>query len=105
MGSENRLGKPVGGDLKEGLITLPVLHYYEQHKDDARIQAIINKQSNPQDLRTLVSDLRKSDAADWAMLQANQLINQALELLMNYPTTPYRNAMEEIARFAVQRRY
>ena len=73
--------------------------------DDTRIQAIIDNNITPQDLEALVSDLRESDAANWAMQQANRLIVQALDLLRNYPTTPYRNAMEEIARFAVQRRY
>ena len=105
MGSERHLGKPVGGDLKQGLITLPVLHYYEQHTDDARIQSILNNSVTLQDLNALVTDLRESDAASWAMHQANDLINNALKLLMNYPPTPYRNAMEEIARFAIQRRF
>ena len=105
MGSERYLGKPVGGDLKEGLITLPVLHFYEQNKDDSRIQAILNNHITPHDLQALVSDLRQSDSADWAMQQAHHLISQALVLLMNYPATPHRNAMEEIARFSVQRRY
>ena len=105
MGSERHLGKPVGGDLKEGLITLPVLHYYEQHSDDPRIHGILENHTTPQDLKNLVADLRNSDAADWAMQQANILVNKALQLLMMNPVTPYRNAMEEITRFAIQRRY
>jgi geranylgeranyl pyrophosphate synthase len=105
MGTENRLGKPVGGDLKEGLITLPVLHYYQEHLNDPRINAILEKQGQPEDIRTLVADLRNSDAADWSMQQANLLVEKALNLLKTNPATPYRHAMEEIARFAVQRSF
>jgi len=104
-GSESHLGKPIGGDLKEGLITLPVLHFYEQHPNDARIQAIINGEIKPQEIKLLVSDLRNSDTAEWGMNEANNFIDKALALLANYPATPYRNAMEEIARFAVERCY
>jgi geranylgeranyl pyrophosphate synthase len=105
MGSENRLGKPVGGDLKQGLITLPVLHFYEQRSDDPRIQAVLHNNITSRDLKALVLDLRNSDAADWAMAQATKLIDDSLQLLSKYPETPYRSAMEEIARFAVHRRY
>jgi geranylgeranyl pyrophosphate synthase len=105
MGSENNMGKPIGSDLREGLITLPVVHYYEQHSDDNRIQSLLDNCISTQDLQALVDDLRASDSADWAMNEANHLITQARKLLIQYPPTPFRNAMEEIATFAVQRRY
>ncbi len=105
MGNEKRLGKPVAGDLKEGLITLPVLHYYEQHPDDKRIQALINGNIKFHEIQTLVADLRQSDTADWAMDEAKALIEKTRGLLMYYPATPYRDAIEEMANFTVQRRY
>jgi heptaprenyl diphosphate synthase len=105
MGNETHLGKPIGGDLKEGLITLPVLHFYNQHPDDARIQAIVHSDIKPNDIKSLIQDLRNSDAADWAMGEANHFIDTALALLMRYPESPYRNAIEEITTFAVKRRY
>lgn len=105
MGSERHLGKPVAGDLREGLITLPVLHYHEQHPHDSRIQSIIEGKIDTEEIHTLVADLRKSEAAEWAMHEANTFINKALDVLTQYPATPYRDAMEEIAKFAVQRRY
>lgn len=105
MGSESLLGKPVGADLREGLITLPVLHYYQKHPEDTRIQDMLDKKVTPHDIQGLVTDLRHSDAAAWAMDQAKNFTTKALAILMTYPPTPYRDAMEQIASFAVERHY
>ncbi len=110
MGDEATLGKPVGGDLRQGLITLPVLYYLEQHPDDRRVQAILDRvraEEPPEEsvVQALLVDLRRSQVADRAMATAEAHIEEALGLLEAYPPSPYRAALEEIARFAVRRRY
>lgn len=113
MGDEATLGKPVGGDLRQGIITLPVLHYFHRHPDDVRIHAVFthsgyvrNAQMRSESaIQSLIADLRKSDAAEWAMQQAETRAAEAQALLDAYPDTPYRQAMQEIAAFAVQRQY
>lgn len=104
MGDEAALGKPVASDLRQGLITLPVLHYYRQHPDDARIHAVLENTSDAATIKSLVADLRDSDAARWTMEKAIARITEANALLAVYPDSPYRRAMEEIATFAVHRR-
>lgn len=105
MGDEATLGKPVGSDLRQGILTLPVLHYSQQHPDDARIQAVLDLPRDEAAIQALVADLRRSDAAEWAMQQATTRADEARALLAVYPHTPYREAMEEIAAFAVRRQY
>ena len=36
-GDEGELGKPVGSDLRDGIVTLPVLYYLRAHPDDERL--------------------------------------------------------------------
>ncbi len=105
VGDEATLGKPVGSDLRQGIITLPVLHYGQQHPDNMLLQAALNAPRNEAAIQALVADLRHSDAADWAMRQATERADEARALLTIYPATPYRGAMEEIAAFAVRRQY
>ncbi len=110
MGDEATLGKPVGGDLRQGLITLPLLYYLEEHPQDGRIEAIladVRAERAPEEgiVRALVDDLRHSSAAERAMATADAHVEEALALLEPYPPSPYRAALEEIARFAVRRRY
>ncbi|MBN1486626.1 MAG: polyprenyl synthetase family protein [Anaerolineae bacterium] len=105
MSTPEELGKPIGSDLRQGLVTLPMLYYLESNPDDTRVEKVLY---NPQDevtLQTLVNAVRQSEAPEQAMAEAQTLVSQALDVLENYPATPYRRGMEEIARFAVQRRY
>ncbi len=110
MSDEATLGKPIGGDLRQGLITLPVLHYCRRHPDDVRIHVILARNRPAQmrsenTIQSLIADLRQSDAAEWAMQQAETRAAEASALLDIYPDTPCRRAMQEIAAFTVQRQY
>ncbi|MBN2003329.1 MAG: polyprenyl synthetase family protein [Anaerolineae bacterium] len=107
------LGKPVGSDLQQGIFTLPVLYYLEEHSDDATLSEQIrtvatgaaDAVSREIALRDLLDAVRSSTAIERALAQAETRIATALELLATRPPSPCRDAMEEIARFAVQRRY
>ncbi len=115
MGDEATLGKPVGSDLRQGIITLPVLHYFRRHPDDVRISTILARAGrvrghdgyarSEKSIQALIADLRQSDAAEWAMQEAETRVAEANTLLATYPDTPYRQAMQEITAFAVQRQY
>ncbi|HOT91004.1 MAG TPA: polyprenyl synthetase family protein [Anaerolineae bacterium] len=105
MGDETALGKPVGTDLRQGILTLPVLRYGQQHPEDTRILAMLSSHPDEALVHALAADLRRSDAAEWAMHEADKRAAAARALLAVYPETPYRQAMEEIAAFAVQRQY
>jgi geranylgeranyl pyrophosphate synthase len=115
MGDESKLGKPVGSDLRQGIITLPVLYYFRHHPDDVRIKSVLARAGhihgydshtrNENTIQALIADLRQSGAAEWAMQQAETRSEEAQVLLDIYPDTPYRRAMQEIAAFAVQRQY
>lgn len=104
-GDPEILGKPVGSDLRQGLITLPVLGYHHQHPDDARIQAVLDAGADEVTVQALIDDIRRSDAGEWAMARARARVNEARALLAPYPDTPYRQALDEIAAFAVGRRF
>ena len=105
MGDVATVGKPVGEDVRQGIITLPVLCYLETHPNDERVHAAATSQADADTLDTLIADIRASTAAEQAMAQAQAHIQQALTLLTTYPHSPYREAMADIARFAVQRKY
>lgn len=105
MGDVKDLGKPTGADLNQGLITLPVLHYIRTHPDDNRFAQIIEQTAPPALIHAVVDDLSKSDAADWALDQARQRIQPANDVLQALPDSIYRDALLELAAFAVKRRH
>jgi len=105
MSTSESLGKPVGSDLRQGLVTLPVLVYMEKHPKDPRLKMLLTDTTSEALLQAVIADLRSSDAAEQAMVIAETQIQQALDILKAYPSSPYRDAIEEIAIFAIHRRY
>ena len=105
VGNEAKLGKPIATDLHQGLLTLPVLYYLESHPQDQRIQEALMNHLSKQHLTALIADIKRSRAPYHAMEQAERRAREATQLLAQYPDSDTRKALEEIASFAVTRRY
>lgn len=105
VGDEAKLGKPVVADLRQGLLTLPVLYYLQAHPDDERVREALTNHLSGQSITALAADIKRSSAPRQAIQRAEQHVREAGQLLTHYPDSVYRQAMEEIASFAVSRRF
>jgi geranylgeranyl pyrophosphate synthase len=105
IGDKVTLGKPAGSDLRQGLATLPVLYYREAHPEDERVTRALNGESDEAELEALLTDLQHAQAPRRALTTARSHADEALNILRRYPTDPYREALEEVARFAVERSF
>jgi geranylgeranyl pyrophosphate synthase len=61
VGDQKTVGKPVGGDLRQGIITLPVLQYLEAHPTTPLARQLLEGRclSDPQ-IDTLIEEIRHS---------------------------------------------
>jgi geranylgeranyl pyrophosphate synthase len=105
-GEQAEVGKPVGSDLLQGLITLPTLHYIEDHPDDPDVRALLegNTDANRDMRLRLVQSIRKSDAISRSMNEAEKYVAEALSILADMPVGIERQALEDLARYIVDRR-
>ncbi len=104
-GETATLGKPGGADLRQGLVTLPVIHYLELHPEDDRVASLLREPEDEGLLHALLADLRASPALERTRETARKHVQEALPLLEHYPPTPHRDALAQIAHFAIERRY
>lgn len=103
-GQAQRMGKPVGHDLHQGVITLPVIHYSMEAPAHPMLEQIASGNGmRQQAVSRLVEDIRGSSAIGSAMEEARRTASQARQALTALPESPYRIALEELARFVVQR--
>jgi geranylgeranyl pyrophosphate synthase len=103
-GDPVRLGKPVGSDLHQGVITLPALIYLKDHPGDPDPGAVVRRESlEPAVIEGLVDRIRRSTAIDRSLETARGFVQEALEDLSRLPEGPERLALEEIARGIVER--
>ena len=99
IGNEAELGKPVGGDLRQGTITLPVICLREQ-LPDAEFRAIFEAD----DTDAIVEIVRSSTAIERAQTEADQLLAEAREALLEVPAGPARDALDALTHYVVERR-
>lgn len=101
---ENKLGKPAGSDLRQGLVTLPAICYWEQNPQDANMAALLNGHAGDAELvAKVVQSVRASEAIDAALEEARAYVSRAQTALEHVPNNEYRQALSELAEVFVER--
>jgi len=104
-GSQETVGKPVGSDLRQGLVTLPTIIYLESLKTDQERKSILQSIENQEIVHVdgLVESIRSSEAIAQALREGHAFVEQAVCALNTLPFSPERQALEELAWFIVER--
>ncbi len=99
------LGKPVGSDLRQGIITLPAIVYAETHTDDPIARYLLEGrcQQSEDRLETLIDHIRSSDAIRLSHQEAVRYVEAGLLSLRQLPENSERFALEDLANYIVQR--
>ena len=104
-GDQLVVGKPLGSDLLQGLVTLPAIFYAELHPEDPDVKTLLA--GNWQDeasMQRLVNAIRSSKAIELAMHEASSHIENALDALLSFPISVEREALVDLARYVIDRR-
>jgi geranylgeranyl pyrophosphate synthase len=98
------LGKPVANDLRQGLVTLPALHYLDQKPDDPVIRKVVEDRIVSEELiMQVVEDIRASGAIQSSLDEAREYVARGLEALEPLSDGPEKQALADLARFVVDR--
>jgi len=104
-GQQSEVGKPVGSDLLQGLVTLPAIYYAEAHPDDPDVICLTSGcYSEHERMERLVQAVRKSHGVEKSLAEAQDYIRKALTPLARMPDGVERQALEDLANFTVSRK-
>jgi geranylgeranyl pyrophosphate synthase len=104
-GEQAEVGKPVGSDLLQGLVTLPAIYYAEAHPDDPDVICLTSgSYSEHERMERLVLEVRKSSGVKRSLDEAQEFIQKALQTLSGMPESAERQALEDLARYTVIRK-
>ena len=104
-GDQSTVGKPIGSDLLNGLVTLPAIYFAEANPRNADVCSLPEggwKDTNR--VQRLVDAIRTSRAIEQSMEEARQAVHRALTSLEDAPACPEKEALEDLAKFIVDRR-
>ena len=106
-GSEEEFGKPVGKDLEEGKITLPLIHALQSSGNEDRrrlIDLITSDSIQEKTFDEVKRIIRKYHGLDYTDTLANRHIATAKEALATFPPSPTKESLLDIADYVVIRR-
>ena len=104
-GDQNAVGKPLGSDLLNGLVTLPAIYFAEINPDDVDVLSLPNGGwTNNENMTRLVEKIRSSSCTKKAMVEAEQHVDRALTRLESFEPCAERDALENLAKYIVDRK-
>ena len=99
------MGKPVGADLRQGTVTLPLMLALHDGDTAARLRAILDKNHlDDEDYEGVVALVRGSSAIDRAEQHAQDFADRARAELAGFDASPARETLERVCDYVVERR-
>jgi Geranylgeranyl pyrophosphate synthase len=105
--SDKEFGKFIGNDLKEGKLTLPLIHAIERASQDEKeviTNIIYKKRLASKDLRTVLSLVKSYGSIDYTISKAKDAIKKAKKNLDIFPDSKYKNSLIDIADYIIDRK-
>jgi octaprenyl-diphosphate synthase len=111
LGEESQTGKPIGNDIRENKITLPLLYALKQaeRREAKAIIRLVRKGSSwrarKSDYRNIVNFIERHGGVSYAMQTANRFTAEAEALLNPYQESPFKNSLMNLVRFVTSREH
>lgn len=102
VGKEAELGKPVGSDLSEGVVTLPTILFMESHPDNHLVAGIVMKKGTGSTAAALEM-VRNSTAIEQCLEIASDFAARACQAIQQLPDIPAKHSLEDLARYIIKR--
>ncbi|MDP4549715.1 heptaprenyl diphosphate synthase component II [Alkalihalobacillus macyae] len=106
-GTVKELGKPAGGDLLQGNITLPVLYAMNQDNKKHEIMDIFSKELNTsqEKVNQVISIVKSSGGIEFSQRISDRYLQKALNELDQLPSQPARTSLRQIAEYIGKRKH
>ncbi len=103
---EDEIGKPVGIDIKEKKMTLPLIYslskasWLEKRKI---IHIVKNESGKPKKVKEVIEFVKKSGGIEYAKEAMEKFYQQALTLLKGFPESAYKTSLTQLVEFTINR--
>jgi len=105
-GKSATIGKPVGGDIKEKKITLPLIYSLDQvsTSEAAQIRKIIKNGKEKKNIEKVIEFVHENKGIEYAVNAAQSFSNKAMESLKVLPESPAKIALQALVEFVTERK-
>lgn len=100
------IGKPVGIDIKEKKMTLPLIHALSKASWLEKRKVIFNVKNNEgrrDRVQAVIEFVKQSGGLDYAIGVMKQYRDEALAILFTFPESPSRTSLEQLINYTIER--
>jgi octaprenyl-diphosphate synthase len=104
---ERKIGKPTGIDIKEQKMTLPLIYVLNNCSKKERnwlINSVKNHNKDKNRVKEVIAFVKEKGGLDYAVQKMFEFKEEALRLLDAYPDSDYKNALELMVNYVVDRK-
>ncbi|MEW6181820.1 MAG: polyprenyl synthetase family protein [Bacillota bacterium] len=106
IADERILGKATGGDIREGIATLPVLYVLRQGGKRRRLQEILcAREKGEVEIGEAIDIVKQEGGVPYSLDVAQRFVGKAKKALNVLPDIPSRQHLDAIAEFVVARKF
>jgi len=105
---EEELGKPVGNDLREGKITLPLIYALSKlgEAESDRLENLFkNHKADEEDYLRLMDMVRHEEVVDVVRAEVEHFVQEAADHLRTFPESPHKDMLLELNRYIISRKH
>lgn len=105
-GSANLIGKPVGGDIKEKKITLPLIYSLRQVPNGKanQIRKLLKNGKEKDKVKEIIQFVKENKGIEYALQTAKVYSDQAKDALKIFPDSPAKIALSALVDFITERK-
>jgi len=103
---EDEIGKPLGIDIKEKKMTLPLIHALSRTGwlEKRKILGIVkNESSKPKKVKEVIDFVKASGGIEYANTAMNRFREEALQILNGFPQSRYKESLIQLVQFTIER--
>lgn len=104
--NSNAIGKPVGIDIKEQKMTLPLIYVLNKVSHTQRkwlINSVKRHNKDKKRVREVIEFVKANDGLEYSRKKMQEYSSKALEILAEFPQGEYRNSLETMVTFVMER--
>jgi octaprenyl-diphosphate synthase len=103
---EQEIGKPLGIDIKEKKMTLPLIYALSKAgwSEKKKIISIVKNESDkPKKVKEVIEFVKGSGGLQYAIESMNRYHQEAMRLLDQFPETVYKKSLIQLVQFTIER--
>src|SRR6478609_653527 len=104
---EDEIGKPLGIDIKEKKMTLPLIYALSKSSwlEKRKIISIVKNESDkPKKVKEVIDYVKASGGIEYAKQAMDRYYQKANDVLKEFPESPHKKSLSQLVQFTIERK-